>query len=143
MKQIIGSNLEQSFIDFNIKAEKKFQAQPDFFDISLQVWELSDDEFHKYTLVSDLDWINEKHGWWVYGGCNHPRHQTTQAKIKGKQLTVFTVEYDDYSIGDYVDLSDYLESHIGISKYNNIAYYIHSLAELNKMSKAEFMSKFW
>lgn len=142
MKQLIGSNLEQSFIDFNIKAEKKFQAQPDIFDISLQVWELSDEEFHKYSLISNLDWDNDKHGWWVYGGCNHPKNQTTQAKIKGNQLTVF-IEDEEFFMNEYVDLSDYLESHIGISKYNNIAFYIHSLAELNKMSKAEFMSKFW
>lgn len=143
MVQIIGINLDLAMEELDVKADKKFQAEPDHIGVSLQVWELSDEDFAFICNINDEDWL-EEHGWWINGGCNHPKDQVTLATINGKKLKAFVEEPSDYDIiFEYVNLSDYFDSHIGISKYNNIAYYIHSLAELNEMTKSDFMKKFW
>lgn len=137
MVQIIGANLDLAMEELNVKAEKVFQAEPDFLDVALQVWEVSS---YSLTILNDTKW-KEEYGWWVLGGCNHPRDEVDGFVINGKSITAFT--HGDYIADEYHNLSDYLESHIGISKYNNITYYIHSLAELNNMTKAELMQKYW
>jgi len=140
MVQIIGANLELAIQELNIDAEKKFQAEPDFLDVALQVWELSDEQFAYICNIEPENW-EEEYGWWVNGGCNHSLNETKPFIINNESILAFT--RDSFTADEYPNLSDYLESHIGISKYNNIAYYIHSLAELNNMSKAELMKKYW
>lgn len=145
MIQIIGGNLEQAFEHYNIKAEKKFQAEPDFIGVALEVWELSNED---YTLLSEIqDWLDKPFAhksWWVNGGCNHSKDEVAIATIKDQKLKVFVSVFHDNEITwDYINLNDYFESYLGISKHSNMAFYIHSLAELNNMTKAEFMKKFW
>jgi len=144
--QIIGGQLELALKFYDIKADKKYESEPDILDISLQVWELSDEEFGKLTSIED-DWFEQSFAytsWWINGGCNHSKDQTAVTEINNNMLTVFTEEFSGEEIvWGYVNLNDYFESHLGISKYNNMAYYIHSLAELNNMTKADFMKKYW
>lgn len=143
MVQIIGANLDLAMQELEVQAEKKFETEADFLDVSLQVWELNNEDFSFLCKIERQDWSDE-YGWWVNGGCNHPKEDIAITKINGKELTVFTQEFNkEYITWGYTSLTDYLESHLGITSYNNISYYIHSLAELNNMTKAEFMRKYW
>lgn len=144
MIQIIGVNLDLAVEELEIQAEKKFEAEPDFVGVSLQVWELNNEDFAFLCNIAEQEKWSGNHGWWVNGGCNHPKEDVATTKINNKELTVFTQELNEHYIPwGYTNLVDYLESHLGITSYNNIAYYIHSLAELNNMTKAEFMKKYW
>lgn len=145
MIQIIGGNLEQAFEHYNIKAEKKFQAEPDIMDVALQVWELSNEDFA--ILSEEEDWFDQPFGfkaWWINGGALYAENDVTKGKLNGEVVNLIDTPYKVNRISlNYINVQDYLESHIGISKHNNICYYIHSLAELNNMTKAEFMKRFW
>lgn len=143
MVQIIGANLDLAMQELNVKSEKMFQAEPDFLDVSLQVWELNNEDFAFLCNIEPEDW-KEEYGWWVNGGCNHSKEDIAKTKINNKELIVFIQEFNEpYIPWGYTNLADYLESHLGITSYNNVAYYIHSLAELNNMTKAKLMKKYW
>ncbi|MFJ7953526.1 hypothetical protein ACIQZG_18650 [Lysinibacillus sp. NPDC096418] len=44
---------------------------------------------------------------------------------------------------EFKDLHEYFEHYIGISKHENYTYYVHSLAEINAISKAEIFKRYW
>jgi len=152
MKEIMGSNLEQAMIDFNIKAKKTYESEKDWLDVSLQVWELDEENFHKLCICPENKWSSSKHGWWRYSGCNYSKNKVVLGTMKEKSVKLFAnkdgelsglLEGFNISEDSFKNIKEYLSEYIGISKHENYTYFIHSLAELNKMSKSEFMRKYW
>jgi len=152
MKEIIGSNLEQAMKDFKIKAKKTFESEKDGLDVSLQVWELDEENFHKLCIIQEKDWNSSEHGWWRYSGCNYNKNKIVLGIVKEKSIELFANEVEgslglleDFNIleDSFKNIKEYLSEYIGISKHENYTYFIHSLAELNEMSKSEFMRKYW
>lgn len=154
-KQIIGANLDLAFTELKINATKVHETEKDWLGVALQVWEMEEKEYQKFGLIEEDDWKLE-YGWWRNAGCNHTgkKHEFI---VKGQRMIGFTE--DDHYLHDreyyaledgeelpqieFVNLHEYFENYIGISKHENYTYFVHSLAEINGLTKAEIFKRYW
>ncbi|MGE6515178.1 hypothetical protein [Lysinibacillus sphaericus] len=154
-KQIIGANLDLSFPELKISATKVHETEKDWLGVALQVWEMEEREYQKFGLIEEDDWKQE-YGWWRNAGCNHTgkKHEFI---VKGHRMIGFAEDNhylhdrEYYALEDgeelpqikFENLHEYLENYIGISKHENYTYFVHSLAEINGLTKAEIFKRYW
>lgn len=62
MKEILGGNLDQAFLDLKMNAKKTYEGNT-FLDAKTQVWELLDEDFITICNYTEENW-NEDWGWW-------------------------------------------------------------------------------
>ena len=153
--QIIGGNLDLAFEELNILAVKKFEAEQEYGG-SIQVWELSNEELSKLNSVADDNWKFE-YGWWRNGGTNCENDEQIEFVVNGEKMIGFKNEHSWYHSDDYLEeldegeepelpeystFFDWFTEYYGLSKLENVAYFVHSLAEINELTKAEFFEKY-
>lgn len=147
--KIIGGNLDLAFTVLGLSAIKLHETEKDQWGISLQVWELEDDSWYTLSMMDEDSWKDE-YGWWRNSRCNY-RNKLIEFKINNESMIGYKEEihylhepeYETNKPIEFKSLYDYFTEYIGISKYENFTYFIHSLAEINGMSKAEMLKKYW
>ncbi|MEK4025334.1 hypothetical protein [Sporosarcina sp. FSL W7-1283] len=153
--QIIGQNLDVAFKELSIKASKVYESKENEFGSKYQVWELAEIEYEKLQLTEDYDW-KDGYGWWRNGGCNHSKDGTFEFNVNENKMIGFKNEFHYYhseeylseleeegeEIPSYSTFSEWFNEYMSLSKEVNLAYFAHSLADINGLTKAEFFQKF-
>jgi hypothetical protein len=155
MKEILGGELDQAFIDLNINAKKTYQAKDDTTDFG-QVWELSDKDYEKICNIKEKDW-KDNWGWWRGAEGSNMGSVSYRYNINHHYI----IAWDGYHreenerenkklpLGDrwiderkYDSLLSYFCDEIGASNGKNVCALAIDLAEQNNMTMSELFNKF-
>lgn len=143
MREILGGELDQAFVDLGINAKKTYQATSDTTDFG-QVWELSDEDYNKICDITEDDW-DDNWGWWRgaegsnMGGINH-RYNINHHYILAWDGT--SREKYDWMERKYDNLLQYFCEEIGASTERNVCALATDLAQQNNMTMGELFNKF-
>lgn len=143
MKEILGGQLDQAFVELNINAKKTYQTKQGNTDFE-QVWELSDEDYEKICNLTEDDWKYDW-GWWRgstgsnMGGVDH-RYNINNHYIKAWD-GIKRERYDDIP-RKYRNLLEYFCEEIGASTEKNVTAVAVDLARQNNMTIGELFNKY-
>lgn len=144
MKEILGGELDQAFIDLNINAKKTYQAK-DITDFE-QVWELSNKDYEKLCNIEEDDW-KDNWGWWRNAigsnmGSVNRRYNINNHYIRAWDGYSRENHKDYYQDRKYQNLLKYFCDEIGASTEKNVCALAVDLAEQNNITMGELFSKY-
>lgn len=147
MKEILGAELDNTFIFFGINAKKTYELKNKHWDYCeiYQVWELSDEDYEKLCNVDEKDW-KDFFGWWRSAegsnllSVNH-RYNINNHYIKAWDGTSRQGEKDWFD-RKYDNLLQYFCDEIGASTERNVCAVAVDLAQQNGMTMGELFRKY-
>jgi len=145
MKEILGGELDQTFIDLNINAKKTYQAKDNTTDFE-QVWELLDEDYEKICNIEEDDW-KDNWGWWRGAIGSNMGSVYRRYNINGYYIYAWDGVYrenhkDYYQDRKYQNLLQYFCDEIGASTEKNVCALAVDLAEQNNITMGELFNKY-
>ena len=141
--QIIGGgNLATALKDFDVEVVLVVETTSEYRS-GLQVWEMSQEAYDRFEAKSEAcsDWDSSKYGWWRNSGSNICKREIIDVEVNGINAKVYKDRdcNEEDTITSFCDLFELAEMFYGASYNENVALIIKDLAELNNMTKAEFV----
>lgn len=147
MKEILGGQLDQAFIDLNINAKKTYQTKQDNTDFE-QVWELSDEDYEKLCNLTEENW-KDNWGWWRGAKGSNMGSVNHRYNINHHFIEAWDGRGREHSKSDrywasrkYHNLLEYFCGEIGASTEKNVTALAVDLAKQNNTTMAELFSKY-
>jgi hypothetical protein len=155
MKEILGGELDQAFIDLEINAKKTYEGST-HLDDKTQVWELSNEDYDKICNLKEKDW-QDNWGWWRGAEGSNMGSINRRYNINHHYI----IAWDGYSREEfeeenkqlpsderwfrerkYDNLLNYFCDEIGASTERNVCALAVDLAKQNNMTMGELFNKF-
>ncbi len=146
MIEILGSDLDQAFIELGINATKTYQCENKWWEYqeNYQVWEMSEEEFEKLDSIKEDRW-NDEWGWWRYAQGSVMSGEWHRYNVNNHYLIAWdgtSREKYDWMDRKYKCLLEYYCEEHGLSQPKNICALSVDLARMNNMKMSELWQKY-
>jgi hypothetical protein len=151
MREILGKDLDLAIMELGIGATKTYQGE------DYDVWEMSEDEFQKLTVIPEEDWKDE-YGFWRSAEGSNIGNEMSNFKINNQIILAWDgdcriealnevngnekdVDYC-YRDREYRTLLEYFCDEIGASQPRNVCALAVDLAKINGITMSELFVKY-
>ncbi|PFN12763.1 hypothetical protein [Bacillus cereus] len=142
---LVQGNIAEDLKRLGVNATRTYGNEETYY----QVYELSDKEFEKLSVLCMNEDDNDEHwkngGWRWCKGSNQPI-PTEKAEVNHQELVCWVETLNDgedtYRNDWHVNLLEYLDIEMGCSSFKNVCAVTKDLAKYNNMTMTELFQKY-
>ncbi|PDZ03910.1 hypothetical protein COE20_10785 [Bacillus cereus] len=142
---LVQGNIAEDLKRLGVNATRTYGNEETYY----QVYELSDKEFEKLSVLCMNEDDNDEHwkngGWRWCKGSNQPI-PTEKAEVNHQELVCWVETLNDgedtYRNDLHVNLLEYLDIEMGCSSFKNVCSVTKDLAKYNNMTMTELFQKY-